>query len=219
VAKKNHKTQSSKSTVSLNTRLAETLQWIVARAVEGFGPFSSAEMLADEHLQKHDSPEEAIEGLIRSEVAKAAASGFVMGLPGFLAMPFTIPANIGSDYLLAARVVAAIAKLRGWNLNSPKVQTSIVLCLVGHQGKEIVKSVSKTAGVKAAQTIIGATAAKTALHLEHKVGSKLLARVVENGAAGLAKAIPFAGGLLGAGLDASYLIITARTAKELFPRK
>lgn len=189
------------------------------KAVTGFGPFISASGLADEHLAKTGSPEKAIDSLVRSEVLKVGASGFLMGLPGFLAMPFTIPANIGADYLLGARVVAAIAQLRGWNLSDPRVQSCIVLCLLGHHGKEALKNASKAATLRAAENMISAAAVKAALEIEGKVGAKMMTKTAQTGATRLTKAIPFVGGFLSAGIDASYLLVTARAAKKLFPAK
>jgi hypothetical protein len=200
-----------------NRTLANAIFWLVRKAIAGFGPFSSAEELAKQHLQTHKNPEKAIDSLIRAEVLKVGTAGFLVGLPGFLAMPFTLPAGMGADYFLAARVVAAIAKLRGWDLHNPKVQMAVLLCVLGHHGKETLKNISKAAGIKAAQGIIGTAGIRTAMHLEHKVGSKLMARMVKGGASKIAKAVPLAGGILGAGIDASYLMLTAKAAREFFP--
>lgn len=199
--------------------LSDGVNWIVAQAIAGIGPFHSAHALADEFSLKYKNPEDAINALVRSEMLKAGASGFVMGLPGIFALPFTLPANLGADYLLGARVAAAIAKLRGWNLNDETVQTFIVLCLLGHHGKQVVKSVSEAAAIKAAQSILSNISGKLIAQVEQQIGSKLVLRIFEHGAAGVLRAAPIAGGVMGASIDASFLLVTSRAAKKVFTSK
>jgi hypothetical protein len=203
----------------LTANLNDGVRWIVEQAIAGIGPFHSAHALADEFALKHKSPEEAISALVRSEMIKAGASGFIMGLPGIFALPLTIPANLGADYLLGARVAAAIAKLRGWDLNNETVQTFIILCLLGHHGKQVVKSVSEAAAVKAAQNVLSIVSGKVLLQVERQIGSKLVSRLFEHGAAGVLRAAPIAGGIIGATIDASFLLITSRAAKKVFTPK
>jgi hypothetical protein len=218
--KATQKTQSRMpSAEGASTKVLEAIRWIVQQAITGIGPFDSAHDLADEFKRKYNQPEDAIEALIRSEMVKAGTSGFLMGLPGLLALPLTIPANMGADYLLGARMVAAIAKLRGWDLQDDKVQTFVVLCLLGHHGKQVVKSVSEVVAVKAAQSMVSNLSGKILAQVERKVGSKIVSQVFEHGASSILRALPLAGGVIGASIDASYLFITSKAAKKVFTPK
>jgi hypothetical protein len=192
--RKNPKGRRSRELV--DARLQQALRWVVRQAIAGFGPLASAEALAADYASRFDDRERAIDALVRHEMLKAAGSGFLMGLPGLLAMPITLPANMGADYLLSARLVAVIAKLRGWQLDNDRVQSFIVVCLVGNQGKEVVKSVARVASMKTAQGVL----------------ERLSARLVTQAS----RAVPVVGGVVGGSLDAGFLLLCARAARQVF---
>ena len=79
---------------------------------------------------KYDK-EIAIKKLINFQTTKAATSGFVTGFGGVLTMPVTIPANVSSVILFQMRMIAAIALIRGYDLNSDQVQTFVYATLAG----------------------------------------------------------------------------------------
>lgn len=196
--------------------VGELIDWIVRHAIDGFGPFVSAEQLATEYAEKHQDVEKAIAAMVQAEIVKVGVSGFLMGLPGLVAMPVSIPANLGADYLLAARLVAAIASLRGWDLNNDKVRSFIVLCLIGNQGKEIIKNASVVAGAKVAKNVVAMVSRKGLGAAERTVTTALLRVVGARGARVLGRGIPFLGSAVGASLDCSFIYVCARAAKETF---
>ena len=52
--------------------------------------------MANDYLKKYKTKEEACKAMIRNQIAKCAASGFITGFGGFITMPVTLPANITS---------------------------------------------------------------------------------------------------------------------------
>ena len=61
----------------------------------------------------------------------ASAQGFVTNIGGVATLPVAIPANIAGVAIVQMRMVAAIAHLRGYDLNDNRVRTALVMCLLG----------------------------------------------------------------------------------------
>ena len=68
-----------------------TLTWAYKQALSSHGPIDGALELAESYQGRHDSPRRDANALIRWQMAKAAGSGFITGLPGLPAMPVTLP--------------------------------------------------------------------------------------------------------------------------------
>lgn len=63
--------------------------------------------------------EQAISRIIKESVAAAGTAGFITGLGGFVTMVVALPANIAGAMIINARMVGAIAYLRGYELTDP----------------------------------------------------------------------------------------------------
>ena len=108
----------------------------------------SVDEIADNYLSHHDTPEAAARSLARWQVAKCGTSGFLSGLGGIITLPVTIPANIGSVMYVQMRMIAAIAKMGGYDVNSDQVQTLVYMCLTGTTIADIVKDTGIQIGAK-----------------------------------------------------------------------
>lgn len=155
----------------------------------------SVDEIADDYLSHHDTPEAAARSLARWQVAKCGTSGFLSGLGGIITLPVTIPANIGSVMYVQMRMIAAIAKMGGYDVNSDQVQTMVYMCL--------------TAAIK---KIPGAAFTK----INQKIGFRFLTKFGEKGAINLGKLVPIAGGLIGGGVDVASTIVISRNAIRIF---
>lgn len=67
---------------------------ILSFGVDGVGPAMGAVEIAEEHRKQHVDVETAIDRLIGTHFRLAGASGFVLGLPGPLAAPVSIRADV-----------------------------------------------------------------------------------------------------------------------------
>jgi hypothetical protein len=72
-----------------------------------------------------------VQRIIRESVAAAGANGLVTGVGGFATMPVTIPANVAGSLIINARMVGAIAHLRGFDLSGPHTQAMSMLTVAG----------------------------------------------------------------------------------------
>lgn len=125
------------------------LSAIYEKALDGVPKASrSIDELADDYTKRFDVPERAAKELVKYQVLKCGTSGFITGLGGVITLPVAIPANIGSVLYVQMRMVAAIAKIGGYDVRSDQVQTLIYMCLTGTAITDVVKQVGITIGEK-----------------------------------------------------------------------
>lgn len=89
----------------------------------------SIDELADDYTGRFDVPERAAKELVKYQVLKCGTSGFITGLGGVITLPVAIPANIGTVLYVQMRMVAAIAKIGGYDVRSDQVRPSSTCAL------------------------------------------------------------------------------------------
>ncbi len=162
--------------------------------------------------------ERVIDRLIKESVAASSTNGFVTGLGGFVTMPITIPANIAGALVINARLVGSIAYLRGYDITDPHVQTIITLTTAGGTLASTLHGVGVKIGTKLTAQMIKAIPIAVIRKINTKVGFMLLAKYgTQRSVITLAKGIPLAGGLVGAGVDATLTALVGKAAKANFP--
>src|SRR3989339_944934 len=112
--------------------IQKVLDFAYDKAVNGVVGLDSAQELAESYMKKESSLEDNVNSLIRWQNTKAGTSGFITGLPGIMAMPVTLPANITSVLYVQIRMIAAIAYMGGHDLRDDRVKTFVYLCLAGN---------------------------------------------------------------------------------------
>lgn len=187
--------------------------------IDGKGPFDSAEEVAEAALtEAGHNAEKAIAVVRRSHRRVGAVGGFVTGLGGFFTLPISLPANVLEFYLLGTRMTAAIAKLRGYDINQPEIRSAILLTLAGADSDDLLKKAGlQTAGGKFAALATDRLPAPALMVLNKAVGFQLLGRIGKGSFATLGRALPVFGGLVGGGLDAYLLGRIAKQASQEFP--
>lgn len=196
--------------------LWKTLKWIADAGINGFGLLPSAKKVAEDHLKSSNSPEDAIESIIAWRTAYAGGTGFVTGLGGIATLPLSIPASMAAAYAFGANTAAAIAIIRGYDIDSDQVQTMILLCLIGEAGEEILKTAGITVGTKVLKNLINQIPGKVLIEINKKVGFRLITKAGEKGVVNLMKMVPLLGGVVGGGFDAWFVNSCGQTAKKLF---
>lgn len=185
--------------------ISKTLDWAYSKAVVGFTGVDSSYDLANNYLDQKGTLDQQVDSLIRWQVAKAAASGFVTGLGGVTIMPLTIPANVASVIYLQVRMIAAIAYMGGHDITSDKVKSLIYISMAGNGAKEILKDFSIRSGEKILTKIL------------QKVSVKVIStNAGEKTAANIGKAIPVLGGIIGGSFDGASTKIIGKVAKNIF---
>jgi hypothetical protein len=190
------------------------------RAIHGIGPLPAARVAAARQLaEQRGDVDRAIHQVIENHVRYAGAQGFVTNLGGLTTMAFTVPTNISGLALVECRMIAAIAHLRGYDLDDPRVRNAVLVCLLGEEAvRDLVKAKKLPAPPMALAT---APAHDPSLDrvISAEVASDLVAKVAGKKVAGtVARRIPLVGGLVGMGADGYVTWKIGRYAdRELLP--
>lgn len=178
------------------------------RGTDGAGPFHSARAAADEALAAADGDvQAAVRRVIGSHVRMAAGSGLLTSLGGAATILVTAPVGVTGVYLLCTRMAAAIALLRGHDLDSPVVRSAILLCLLGPDGAGLAERTGIDRENTSLLSGLRRLPPEVRDQLDLRVGHRLATRFGRRGALNITKLIPVVAGPIGAGSDA----MTTRT--------
>ena len=187
-------------------------------AVTGNGSFGdSIQELADEYVERYRRTEKAIDKMVSNQRLKCTATSFVTGLGGFVTLPITIPADIASSLYIEIRMIAAVAAIRGYDINSDEVKTLVYLCIVGNS----VGDVLKQAGLKSltnytAKVLIPKISNAIAAKVAENVGNKLLLKTSTKVLPKLGKMVPVIGGVVSGAYNYAEVSAFAKVARNRF---
>ena len=205
--------------VSAPNTTGRLLRRVLEFAIEGSEQLPGARIAAGHQLVRRGSAEDAIEGLIRNHAAMCGAQGFVTNLGGFVTLVVGAPTNLAGVALIQARMVAAIAHLRGYDLTDDRIRTAVLLTLVGSNSADVLAKAGVSVGTSAALNVAGKNLPKSALMVIQKaVGFRILRSVGERVFARVGKLAPLVGGLFGAGIDLAMMKRISEQARAEFPR-
>lgn len=196
-------------------KIAELLEWAYISTIRGLPGQTDIYLLVDDYLSRYDK-ETAINKLISAQKTKATTSGIIAGFGGIITMPVTVPANVASVLLVQMRMIAAIALIRGYNLNSDQVKTFIYATLAGTSVADITKKTGIIISNKMMTGVIKKIPGKTLARINNAVGFKLFTKFGTKGAINLGKAVPVAGAVVGGGIDLFTTTGIAKLAKRTF---
>jgi hypothetical protein len=191
------------------------------RAIRGGGPLPAAAAAGDRLLASNRGDvDRAVHDLIEAHVRYAGAQGLLTGLGGIVTAAVTIPANVTGLALVQCRMVAAIAHVRGYDLDDPRVRNAILTCLLG---PDVVEKRIKERKIPGPPMAVATApvhdpqldrvlSAEVAADLISRAGGKRLALAV-------ARRTPLVGGAVGMGADGFATWRVGRYADaELRPR-
>lgn len=197
--------------------MLSTLDWAYTTTLNGIPGQSTLDEFVEDYLSKYDE-DTAIEKLIQFQTTKAATSGFVAGLGGIITMPVTIPANITTVILFQMRMVAAIAKIRGYDARSDQVQTFVYSALAGVSISEIAKNAGINLGNKLALSLLKKLPGEVLKKINHAVGFRLATKFGSTGVINLGKMVPLVGAIIGGTFDTTTTLMIADFAKKTFTK-
>lgn len=200
---------------------ARTAEGLVERllrsGIDGVGPLDSASEVAARARAGTADDESAIDRIIREHVRLAASEGFITGLGGFVTMTVALPANVVAFHVLATRMVAAIATVRGHDPSSERVRTAVLLVLANEDANDILRKVGVRVGTGRLTSFALRGLPPSALMAVNKgVAFRLLVRFGEKSLTRFGRFVPGIGGLIGGGLDALLMRGLGRRARNEF---
>lgn len=189
---------------------AQLLKPFYSKAVEGLPllgtPAEAARRFAT------GSPEEDSRRLIAFYTGLGGATGFACGLPGFLMLPLTLPANIAGVAVLQLHMSAALAVMGGHDERASQTRDRCIGCLLekldetGKNSEE--EEVASRTGIKLMERGVRLVAEQTTRLAGRAARGFALRR--------LGRRLPLVGGILGASSDVLVTRYVGRCAREAF---
>lgn len=197
---------------------ARPVQLILAIGIDGLGPLSSSAELADAARANNPTTEAAVSEVVRSTIIRGAAGGFVTGAGGFSALAVALPVNVVEFYVQAARMVAAIAILRGHEVDDPRVRKAVLQTLVATQhDSALVEAVAGTRVGALTWRVLRFVPSGVLLFASKGIGFRLLRAVTGVLFGRLGRGLPLVGGAVVGAVDTWNLRRIAAHAKAEFP--
>lgn len=185
--------------------------------IDGKGPFDSAAKVVAEARRATSSDDEAVERVITSHTRLAAAEGFVTSLGGFITMPISLPANVLGFYLIATRMTAAVAALRGYDLSQQQIRSAVLLTLVGADSDDLLRKAGVVPASRLSNLAVQRLPGPVLMVVNKAVGFRLLTGAAKKTFSRLGKSLPVVGGVVGGGLDHMLMRSVAKQARGEFP--
>lgn len=200
--------------------VTKMIEGLLDVGIDGKGPFTSAQLTADRARLKHGDTEKAIDGVVSHHLKLAGVEGFATSLGGFVVLPVAMPVNVFLFYVLATRMTASIAALRGYDLTQQEIRTATLLTLVGADAQDLLAKAGVATKTGAMTNLAAQRLPGPALMVVNKaVGFRILSLTGRKTLARMGKAVPVAGGAVGAGLDMYLLNKIADNARKEFPQR
>jgi hypothetical protein len=196
--------------------IMKALDWAYYKALNGIPGLDSAGKMAQKYMALDGTLHEKANSLIRSQNIKAGTSGFITGIGGLMTLPVAIPANLASVLYIQIRMIAAIARLGGYDLREDKVKTMVFICLVGNVAKDMIQEVGIMFGTKLTVKAVESISERSLLAINQRVGFRLLSTYGAKGAINLGKAVPLVGGLIGGTIDTFTTNLIGNIARNAF---
>ncbi|MGB7450090.1 MAG: hypothetical protein WA892_13335 [Ornithinimicrobium sp.] len=192
---------------------------VVDVGLDGRGPQHSAAEIVASALQEHPDSEAAIDAVVRHHLKLAAAGGFVTGVGGLFTLPVALPANVFSFYVLAARMVGSVASLRGYDIETEAARTAVVLTLLGADADDLLRKAGVVGGGTMSSIAVNRLPRAAAMVINKGLGFRLATGLGARSLGRLGRAVPLAGGVIGAGLDLYLMKKLADSVRSEFPQR
>ena len=186
------------------------------KAVDGFSSMKNCYELANEYLNKYESPKKSAKEFIKWQVTKCTTSGFLTSLGGIVTLPVAIPVNLSSVWFIQLRMIATLAAIGGYDPSDDEVRTLAFVCLTGSSASKIFREAGVQFGNKLATNAIKKIPGTVLTKINQKVGFRFATKFGTTGLINLGKLVPIAGGLIGGGVDLVGTKIIAKKSYNVF---
>ncbi|MBM7690550.1 EcsC family protein [Enterococcus ureilyticus] len=172
--------------------------------------------LANDYIRKYGKTDKAIDKLVRNQLSKNGINGFISGFGGFTTLPVTLPANITSVLYVQMRMIAAIALIRGYDLNDDEVQTFVYSCIAGVTIADTFKQAGIKVGNKIILNSVNKIPGKVLVQINQRIGFRFITKAGTKGIINLGKLVPIVGAGIGSTIDWTATWTIANRAKKIF---
>jgi uncharacterized protein (DUF697 family) len=196
------------------------LRTILEFAIEGNGTVPGAKSAAAKALTSRGEHEAAVDWLLRQHVALAGAQGLLTNIGGLVTLPVALPANLAGLAVVQMRMIAAIAHLRGYDVDDRRMRVALTLLMLGEEEvrRQIVSGRLPTSPmvIATAPVFDPVLEASVSERVFGDLGAKMAGKHV---VVLVAKRIPLIGGGIGAATDSYLTYALGHYAKREFVRR
>ena len=151
--------------------------------------------------------------IVRRKSHKNGLVGAVTGIPGLLALPVTVPADLLASWKVQIHMALCVAYVYGHTHRTTDLKTDVYLILAGDAAKEALKragiEVSKEITKRAVQQYI---TRDVMVQIWKVVGRKIITKAGEKSLTSFMKLVPLVGAPVGYGFDWSAARYVGRNA-------
>lgn len=151
-------------------------------------------------------PRKTVERIARLYTTLCGSTGFACGLPGYVSMPVTVPANVAGVVLLQLHMSTAIAAVDGRDLRDAGTREVCIDCVLGNVGRTPRQDESDEFTSR-----FGAKLLQRGVRFASEQAPRLFSRS--------ARSLPLLGGIIGGVADARETQQVARAARRAFLAK
>lgn len=217
VSAKSKELMDKSKTVITQEQMQSILDACYDKSINGIpGVSKSVDQLVSDYLSKNKTPELAAKSLINNQLVKCTTSGFLTSMGGLITLPVAVPANVASVLYVQMRMIAALAKIGGYDPTDDQVQTLVYACLTGQAIGDVLKSAGVKIGNKLAISGINKITGATLTKINQAVGFRLITKFGQTGVINLGKMVPVVGGVVGGGFDYVTTKAIAKNAYKAF---
>ena len=134
-----------------------------------------------------------------------------------MTLPVTVPAAMAGLYIIATRMTAGIAHLRGYDVETDEVRSGILVALLGSAGAAVLRNTGIQVGQRSTAAVLQRLPGRVLTELNQRVGYRLVTKAGEKGVINLTKLVPLVGGPIGAAVDGVSCKTIAGYAMRTFP--
>lgn len=148
------------------------------------------------------SDDELARLIVSRKSLKSGLLGFLCGLPGPIALPVSVPADVLNSWRVQIAMTVAIARVYGHTEQTTDLKTDIYLVLAGDAAKETLKRFGIAASVQVGRRVVDEYVTRDVMKQIWKVlGPKIISKAGGKSLVTITEMVPVVGGLVGFTFD------------------
>ena len=162
-------------------------------------------------------PDALADRIIRGKSLRNGLVGAATGIPGFLALPLTVPTDVIVSWRIQVFMVLAVARAYGHDEDALDLETDVYLILAGDAAKEAFKRVGIQLGKEITRRAVRRYVSReVAKRLWALLGRRIVIQAGERSLVALTKAAPLVGAPIGFAFDWVAARAVGRAAKRYY---
>ena len=204
---------SSSDTAVRLTALQRSINWLTESDPEQVGLYVNK--------LRNQNPGISNDALARKIVSRKAHKnglvGAATGIPGILALPVTVPADLFASWRIQINMAICIAYVYGHTARSTDLKTDVYLILAGDAAKEALKRAGIEVGKELTKRAVSKYVTRQVMkHIGSVIGRKIITKAGEKSMTSFMKIVPIIGAPVGYGFDWAAARVVGRNAIKYY---